>query len=445
MSGRLMIEPALLIDIETVLDVLDEAASWLTARGVDQWPDRFEPAWIEADIVAGSTWLVRDGTEAVATITVSNADPLWPDEGGSARYLHRLAVRRSHAGLGSALLTWADDRARRDGAHQLRLDCVASNADLRAYYRAAGFIHRGDRRVGGPPGSRDDRSTDRTVVALFERRLSPDRPPSTTRFDEVAPEPVVDRVMASAWPAVDSAERSGWWYRYASGVTRRANSVLAIGMPADLDSAIDGAEVFYRSRATRPAFLVSDASTPPDVPAALAARGYRATDPTWMLTGPAAAVAATFPSNSRWRVDVSDQPATDWLDTYRTVQSIDDDPGWDRVVRNHLLRPALPARFATVYDVEGDAAALAVGEVVLADEWGCLQCLGTAPNGRRRGAATEVFRTLAAVALEAQVSKVFAAVAADNRTSLALCRRAGLRPSHRYRYYVPRDSASLLS
>lgn len=136
-----------------VLSVLDEAAGWLHARGISQWPPRFESSWVEEAIARGETWLVRVGGE---TLTLDWSDPLWEDVGGTAGYVHRMAVRRRAAGLGAVMLRWAADAVRDQGADALRLDCVASNHRLRAYYAAAGFRHRGDLPVGGPPGQRLD-------------------------------------------------------------------------------------------------------------------------------------------------------------------------------------------------------------------------------------------------------------------------------------------------
>jgi hypothetical protein len=44
--------------IDDVLRVLDEAASWLRERGIEQWPVRFEVSWIEGALGRGETWLV---------------------------------------------------------------------------------------------------------------------------------------------------------------------------------------------------------------------------------------------------------------------------------------------------------------------------------------------------------------------------------------------------
>jgi GNAT superfamily N-acetyltransferase len=152
-----------------VLSLLNEAAAWLRARGISQWPERFEPSWVDGAIGRGETWLVSvDGTLS-GTVTLDWSDPIWSDVGAAA-YLHRMAVRREAAGLGAAILAWAADAARQHGNRALRLDCVASNDRLRAYYEAAGFAHRGDVTVAGAPGQRLD--TGPTVlVSRYELRL----------------------------------------------------------------------------------------------------------------------------------------------------------------------------------------------------------------------------------------------------------------------------------
>jgi RimJ/RimL family protein N-acetyltransferase len=82
-----------------------------------------------------------------------------------------MAVRRTASGLGKVILRWAGDVARRHGRHALRLDCVASNHRLPAYYEAAGFVHRGDARVGGGPGQRVDQGP-ATLVSRYEQQLN---------------------------------------------------------------------------------------------------------------------------------------------------------------------------------------------------------------------------------------------------------------------------------
>jgi len=157
-------------ELDDVLSVLDDAAAWLQSGGVVQWPPRFEPSWVEGALRRGETWLVRVGETISATVTLDQADSVWDGLPGRALYVHRMAVRREAAGLGGAILTWAAGVARERDRESLRLDCVASNARLRGYYEAAGFVHRGDATVAGAPGQRLDEGPV-TLVSRYELRL----------------------------------------------------------------------------------------------------------------------------------------------------------------------------------------------------------------------------------------------------------------------------------
>jgi ribosomal protein S18 acetylase RimI-like enzyme len=136
-------------EIEVVLDVLADAASWLRKRGVEQWPARFERDWVQPAIERGETWLAERYGEVVGSLVVQWDDPLfWAGYPSDAGYLHRLAVRSHGIGLGARLLRWAEQHAADAGETYLRLDCVASNELLRAYYERAGYERVADVTVG---------------------------------------------------------------------------------------------------------------------------------------------------------------------------------------------------------------------------------------------------------------------------------------------------------
>lgn len=146
------IERAVPSDLTHILEMRAEAAEWLGRLGTDQWSRPFPDEATQTQrlldgITSGETWMVRDGGATVATITVNAfANPLlWtPDECAEpARYVHKMSVRRSHAGsgLGGLLLDWAGDRAAAEAAKWLRLDAWTTNEALQAYYRRQGFQH----------------------------------------------------------------------------------------------------------------------------------------------------------------------------------------------------------------------------------------------------------------------------------------------------------------
>lgn len=167
---KIVFRLATLDQVDAVLGVLNEAAAWLQNQGITQWPTRFDPSWIEEAILHGETWLVEADSATGGTVTVDWSDPVWGDACGDAAYIHRMAVRRRCRGLGSVILAWAAEMARRHNRSALRLDCVASNDRLRAYYETAGFIYRGDVTVGGAPGQRLDTGPV-TVVSRYEMPL----------------------------------------------------------------------------------------------------------------------------------------------------------------------------------------------------------------------------------------------------------------------------------
>jgi GNAT superfamily N-acetyltransferase len=136
-------------EIEVVLAVLAGASAWLRARGVEQWPNRFEASWVSPAIERGETWLADIDGEVAGTLVVQWEDAMfwagYPDDAG---YLHRLAVLRHGDRLGGRLLAWAERHAAANGKAYLRLDCVAWNDPLRAYYERAGYACAGDVMVG---------------------------------------------------------------------------------------------------------------------------------------------------------------------------------------------------------------------------------------------------------------------------------------------------------
>lgn len=147
LSRTLTIRRATGDDAAAVTALIREAITWLAERGTDQWQgERFgHPDRIAASIASGTTWVVDDTTELVATVLLDDVgDPeFWPsdDLGRSSLYVHRMVVARSHAGrgIGAALLDWAGQQAIAQGRGLLRLDAWATNSDLHRYYLGQGF------------------------------------------------------------------------------------------------------------------------------------------------------------------------------------------------------------------------------------------------------------------------------------------------------------------
>lgn len=126
----------------------DSAAS--TARSVSRLAASGSPG--EVPRLRGAAPVSRRSFDADDRANNASQESIWTRiryssrtnaEESDALFVHGLAVRRSAAGLGvgSALLTFAVDRAAHSGVPWVRLDCNKNNERLQAYYRSEGFAY----------------------------------------------------------------------------------------------------------------------------------------------------------------------------------------------------------------------------------------------------------------------------------------------------------------
>lgn len=140
-------------ELEGVLGLIDHAARWLreeknTTQWARPWPspdDRTKRVY-EA-LINRETWLLFDGELPIGTVSIRliGHEELWtPEERRTeAVYLHRLVIRRDHAGrgLGAELIDWAGRKgaSQQKNAELIRIDVWTDNTELHAYYRRQGF------------------------------------------------------------------------------------------------------------------------------------------------------------------------------------------------------------------------------------------------------------------------------------------------------------------
>lgn len=166
---RLAAEP----DLPVLVRLRDAAARWMLAHGVtSQW----QPGELGEDhfrrVIAGDgeVWLAESNGGVVGAWELWWADEAaWGAQPPIAGYVHRLMTDRTTAapGTGRRLLAAAEARVAATGRTHVRLDCLADNAPLNAYYQDAGYhaVGRveGKPQPGGPPKS----------FTLMEKELAP--------------------------------------------------------------------------------------------------------------------------------------------------------------------------------------------------------------------------------------------------------------------------------
>ncbi len=131
-------------DLATLVRLRDDAARWMLGQGITgQW----RPGELDADhfrrvMADGEVWIAELDGRAVGAWELWWADEAaWGPRPPEAGYVHRLMVDRDRAepGTGRRLLRAAEQRVAEVGRTYARLDCVAGNARLNAYYVANGY------------------------------------------------------------------------------------------------------------------------------------------------------------------------------------------------------------------------------------------------------------------------------------------------------------------
>jgi GNAT superfamily N-acetyltransferase len=160
-GGPVDIRPGSVADLDAVIALMDEAITWMAARGqTGQWgaqPTSERPGGPErlrATIGAGTLELAWDGPRAVGALITGPAPGYVPAPERPELYVNLLVSSRRSAGrgIGAALARAAVERARAVGAAQLRVDCWAGAPRLVRFYEEQGFVPAGTFAVGDWPG-----------------------------------------------------------------------------------------------------------------------------------------------------------------------------------------------------------------------------------------------------------------------------------------------------
>lgn len=149
-------EQATTADTEAILSLLVKTAKWFQKNGSTQWSGLLEGVDTHrtAERIAEGDVFVRrqDGEIAGTVMLLQNPSEwdrtLWEAYGlpNDVIYLHRIAINRdfSNKGLGANILNWAYETIHFEGKKKIRLDCIAENEFLNAFYKKAGFTYIGE-------------------------------------------------------------------------------------------------------------------------------------------------------------------------------------------------------------------------------------------------------------------------------------------------------------
>ncbi|WP_258723858.1 GNAT family N-acetyltransferase [Cellulomonas sp. NS3] len=312
------------------------------------------------------------GGVVVGTVTVASAGTSYAEvaEPGEAE-IRMLAVapEARRRGVAEALMRSALDHAVTSGHRRVVLSTFDAMQSAQRLYRRLGFT---------PVPERDWQHEGVHVrVHVWEAPEAPGAP-----------------VETATWRPVETVDVGPWRLGLSGGFTRRANSVVALGEPSDVDAAIDEVQARYADAGLPAVFRVCPASRPADLGTRLRARGYETVSRTSVLVrsidvpagrgdddGDAHLVLdgdAHLVLDGALHVTFADAPDDDWLRGWLAVKA-------HGTVALELARRVVsgaPARYVTASDAAG---VVGVVRAAPAGDWVGLSCLMVAARARRRG------------------------------------------------------------
>ncbi|WP_409346883.1 GNAT family N-acetyltransferase [Paenibacillus sp. MBLB4367] len=240
----------------------------------------------------------------------------------------------------------------------------------------------------------------------------------------------LERLAANTWPAAESRRFGDWRLRATFGVTRRANSVFAIGSPPAEANWRTEIESFYREKSLPVRFHVSPAS-PSWLDAELEAQGYVADSHTSMLVADAGKARQLLEPADRFQAMLYEYANEEWLHTFLTCEGYSEDriPAYERIFAG--IEPA--HRFAVFLD---RGTPVAVGTVVVESGWAGFTNIAVAEPYRRRGVGLQLMRKLIDWANEREAENLYLQVMKNNEAALRLYAKLGFRHLFDYHYRV---------
>ncbi|GAB3812324.1 GNAT family N-acetyltransferase [Tessaracoccus terricola] len=248
--------------------------------------------------------------------------------------------------------------------------------------------------------------------------------------------------LVAGWRPLQRFEVAGFALFRSGGVTKRANSAVALDAPEDAEAlleAIGRVEQLCEMAGDKACFRIMSTHGPAQLDALLAGRGYtvagQSTILSLSLTGAREFVPHTSAEIRAGELD------DDWFDAAWHLAPREGE-GAREATRS--IMAATPAVQVMLRPAGAEAAepdeVVAVGRAALAEvgklSVAVLNVITVAPEHRRQGLGRAVSETLLAVAAAHGVERVLLEVERDNAPAIALYRGLGFEPLGEYHYRV---------
>lgn len=162
-SEPIVCRPAETSDLPAVLQIVDDARTYLKAQKADQWQGPYpQKEDFLPDIARGECFVILHGEEIAAFFTLSAlpepdydaiSDGKWT-EGLDAAVLHRCAVAKKYRGSGisAKMMRFVDEKTLALGLRCVRTDTHKKNKAMQKLLRENGYRYRGNLQIRCEPG-----------------------------------------------------------------------------------------------------------------------------------------------------------------------------------------------------------------------------------------------------------------------------------------------------
>ena len=234
--------------------------------------------------------------------------------------------------------------------------------------------------------------------------------------------------MSRGWRALEEEAVDGWVCRFSGGVTKRANSVLPLGEPADFAAALAAVEHRYADRGLPAVFQISPDSMPADLDQRLAERGYLLDSPTLVQYLALGEGSNDGGGDDDPRIELSDDPSEAWLETLWDVEG-------PHAPEAQALSRRILAETPSVYaSLVLDGRVEAIARLALVGNLGGIYAVATKTGSRSRGHGRAVVQALLTEAANRDLEGLWLQVVESNEIARRLYESLGFETVSRYHY-----------
>ena len=235
----------------------------------------------------------------------------------------------------------------------------------------------------------------------------------------------IERATAAAVSPEAIEELDGWLLAFDSGTIGRATSAAPLRHAPCGAGLVPRIEARYAAHGLPPQFRIADVPCFDGLQALLEDRGYQGGRPTRVQI---AATRAARAASERADAECAPAPDAAWAAIFLGE-------GFDPVDGANRVRAFSRSAGSVYASLREDGRAIAAGAGAFSHGWASVHGMRTERARRGRGLAGRVLASIAAIALERGIERMFLQVEDDNAAALALYRRAGFETVWQYRYW----------